>query len=156
LEDLEFIQAVGRQISVAVDNAIGHEKLARERDRLAIILDVNNALVSHRDERSLFQAVSTKLRERVGADYVSLLTPDGTGQLLERRIMDFPTGTGILREGGSLPIAGTDASLAFRSGEAHIFNAVDIAADAVVSGNLQAEGLSCICALPLRSRQQIL
>ena len=49
-----FMQQVAKQVAVAVDNVLhdesarsAQEQLARERDRLQLLLDVNNAVVSH-------------------------------------------------------------------------------------------------------------
>ena len=54
--DLEFLQQVAAQVAVAVDNALNaqnaqnyQQELARERDRLRLLLEVNNALVSTLD-----------------------------------------------------------------------------------------------------------
>ena len=60
--EVDFMQQVARQVAVAVDNALNFEtarayqqQLARERDRLRVLLEVNNALVSTLDLRQLFQ-----------------------------------------------------------------------------------------------------
>ena len=52
--DVSFMQEVAKQVAVAVDNVLHDEsarsaqrQLARERDRLRLLLEVNNAVVSH-------------------------------------------------------------------------------------------------------------
>ena len=82
-EDIEFMQHVARQVAVAVDNALNHEaaqayeeQLARERDRLRTLLEVNNAVVSCLSSKQLFQAISASLRRTFGLDYASLLIHD--------------------------------------------------------------------------------
>jgi len=52
----------------AVDNGSNFEtarayqcQLAEERDRLRLLLDINNAVVSHLDFRSLFQQIASAL-----------------------------------------------------------------------------------------------
>ena len=156
-EDIEFMKAVGRQVSVAVDNAISHDRIERERDRLGLLLEINNALVSNLDERSLFAAVASKLRERVGADYVSFTTPDVRNEIMERRLLHFPSGTGLIREGESMTIANSPSARALTSGEAKFLNAAELESDPTdACKRLYAEGIRSICALPLRSRQQII
>ena len=51
--EIAFLQQVARQVAVAVDNALNFERaqayqrqLAQERDRLRVLLEVNNAVVS--------------------------------------------------------------------------------------------------------------
>ena len=71
--EISFMQEVAKQIAVAVDNVLHDEsaraaqrQLARERDRLHLLLEVNNAVVSHlslddgvrsRSARSLQQVI---------------------------------------------------------------------------------------------------
>jgi len=77
-EDIEFMQHVARQVAVAVDNALNHEaaqayeeQLARERDRLRTLLEVNNAVVS----LPLQQAASSKPSPRHCAATSGWITP---------------------------------------------------------------------------------
>ncbi len=44
--ELTFLLQVAGQVAVAVDNVLHQEELCRERDRLQVLLDVNNAVVS--------------------------------------------------------------------------------------------------------------
>lgn len=46
-------------------------QLTRERDRLRLLLDVNNAVVSHLDLRELFKVIADYLRG--GVDYFTLI-----------------------------------------------------------------------------------
>ena len=59
------MQQVANQVAVAVDNVLHDEsarsaqqQLTRERDRLRLLLEVNNAVVSHLDLDEVFTAVS--------------------------------------------------------------------------------------------------
>src|SRR5262245_27966250 len=63
--DLEFLTQVARLVAVAVDNAINFESLrsaqqqaARERDRIGLLLDINNAVVSHLELGDLIKTIS--------------------------------------------------------------------------------------------------
>jgi formate hydrogenlyase transcriptional activator len=77
--DVMFLQQVARQVAVAVDNALNfeqaqsvQEQLKRERDRLGLVLEVNNAVVSTLDLHGLLNAVSASLRRLVPHEYSSL------------------------------------------------------------------------------------
>src|SRR5918993_620348 len=48
-ESLAFLERVVKQVAVAVDNALNFERAARERARAELLLEVNNAVVSHLD-----------------------------------------------------------------------------------------------------------
>ena len=95
------MQQVARQVAVAVDNALNHEaarayeeQLARERDRLRALLEINNAVVSCLASKPLFQAISASLRRTFGLDYASLLIYDPEIRALRLQMLDFPDGVG--------------------------------------------------------------
>ena len=76
---VEFLQLVARQIAVAVDNALNHQaaqalqqQLEHERDRLKLLLDLNNSVVSTLDLRQLFRAISANVRQVMECDYASV------------------------------------------------------------------------------------
>jgi formate hydrogenlyase transcriptional activator len=69
-EDLKLMSTVTAHVAVAVENALNFEEarsyqqlLARERDRLRLLLEVNNNVMSHLELSDLFQAVSSALRD---------------------------------------------------------------------------------------------
>jgi formate hydrogenlyase transcriptional activator len=156
-DDVEFMRAVGRQVSVSVDNAASHDRVEQERDRLQLLLEVNNAVVSHLDERSLMAAVSSKLRERLGADLLSLTMPDASNTIMERRILDFPSSSGLIREGESVAMEDSPATQAFRTGRPRVINGSELESHPCPTSHiLWDEGIRSICAIPLRSRQQVI
>src|SRR5713101_8655328 len=66
--ELPFMQRVASQVAVAVDNALNVEssqayqrQLARERDRLRVLLEVNNAMISKLDLHAVLNAISASL-----------------------------------------------------------------------------------------------
>jgi formate hydrogenlyase transcriptional activator len=68
-EDLKRMSTVTAHVAVAVENALNFEAarsyqqlLARERDRLQLLLEVNNNVISHLELSDLFLAVSSALR----------------------------------------------------------------------------------------------
>lgn len=82
-EEVDFMGRVARQVAVAVENTLNYEaaaglneELARERDRLRLLLNVNNAVVAHLDTESLFQAISGSLLVGV----LGLKTPNRRAQ----------------------------------------------------------------------------
>ena len=85
--DVIFLQQVARQVAVAVDNALNFEQaqsvqqqLKEERDRLSLLLEVNNTVVSVLDLHELLNAVSASLRRLVPHEYASLSLYDAETQ----------------------------------------------------------------------------
>ena len=76
---LDFMRQVSAQVAVAVDNTLNFEnaekyqrQLARERDRLQVLLEITNALVSELDIRELFPSITACLRRVMPSEYSSL------------------------------------------------------------------------------------
>src|SRR5579862_5036770 len=91
-----FMQRAASQVAVAVDNALNFEtsqayqgQLARERDRLQVLLEVNNVLVSTRELRELFRGIVSSLEKVIHHDYTSLALRDSASGLLKIHALDF-------------------------------------------------------------------
>jgi formate hydrogenlyase transcriptional activator len=104
-EDLKLMTTVAAHVAVAVENALNFEEarsyqqlLTRERDRLQLLLQVNNSVISHLELGDLFQAVSSALRECFHHEYTGLwLFEEGSTQL--RCVgMDFPSNRGFIQK----------------------------------------------------------
>ena len=159
--DVEFFAQVARQVAVAVDNALNaraaqsyQEQLSRERDRLRLLLDVNNAIVSNLNLRTLFEAIAGGLRRLLQLDYVSLALYDRDLEQLCLYALDFPEGRGLLREEMRIPLEGTPPGQAFTSRQPVLLP--DTSSLAGFTGEsvrlALAEGLQSGCILPLVSR----
>jgi formate hydrogenlyase transcriptional activator len=103
--DLEFLEQVSAQVAVAVDNALNAEaaqsyqrQLARERDRLKVVLDVTTAMVSRLDSRDLFKTISSSLRPVLRHEYTSLVLRDPETGEYGLHALDFPDGRDVLPE----------------------------------------------------------
>ncbi len=124
-KELEFGKLVAAQVAVALDNALHYDEslllqkeLARERDRLQLVLEVNNSVVSNLELRDLFQAISTSLRRLISHDSASLLLPDPhDANMLRVHALDFPDGRGFVHKDMQLPMEGTNPGKAFRDGQ---------------------------------------
>ncbi len=104
-EDLKLMTTVAAHVAVAVENALNFEEarsyqqlLTRERDRLRLLLDVNNSVISHLELSDLFQAVSAALRDCFHHEYTGLwLFEEGVPRL--RCVgMDFPSNRGFIQK----------------------------------------------------------
>ena len=71
--DLEFLQEVGKQVAVAVDNVLHHRDLVHDRDRLRLLLEVTESIASHRDLGELLQDLAQRLPSIVPFDYINVV-----------------------------------------------------------------------------------
>ena len=118
--DLEFLQQVAKQVAVAVDNVLNfasteaaQQSLARERDRLSLVLEINNAVVSHLELRGLLKAISTCLGRVIPHDFASFCLYDPATHQLRAHALDFPSHQDFVEAGDPIPLEGTPEGLAF-------------------------------------------
>ena len=132
-EGVEFLQLVARQIAVAVDNTLNYQaaqalqqQLQHERDRLKLLLDLNNSVVSILDLRQLFRAISASIRQVMECDYASILLPESGGDQLRVYARDFSAGGESWQEEIVVPAAGRPAGDALKSGEPLLLNRLSV------------------------------
>lgn len=161
LEDLEFPKLVAAQVAVAVDNALNfeeaqalHHQLARDRDRLQLLHDLNNRVVSNLELRELFSAISSGIRRVLQCDYAGLSLPDPDKEkMMKVYALDFPEGKGLLHEELTIPFEGSCSARAYLSGKPSIINSKDPYWQTSPLAKIRAqEGLQCLCFIPLISR----
>ena len=157
--DVTFLQQVARQVAVAVDNALNFEQaqsvqqqLKEERDRLRLLLEVNNAVVSVLDLHELLNAVSASLRPLVPHEYASLSLYDAETQSLQIHALDFPVSKGLLQEGLSIPVEGSPTGRAITTGQPVFVTRSDVEQfGSDIARRILAEGLKSAYCLPLIS-----
>ena len=164
--DVEFLGRVARQVAVAVDNALNYEdaqsyqqQLGRERDRLRLLLEVNNTLVANLNLRELFTAISTSLRGVMHHDYTSLTLLEAEAAQLRLHALDFPLGKGLVQEEMVTPLEGSLPGRAIQSRQAVLLNKAAECAEARQSELARLhleEGLQSACFIPLVIRDRVL
>jgi len=163
--EIEFLQLVARQVAVAVDNLLNYQdaqsyqrQLARERDRLHVLLEINNALVSNLDRGQLFSAISRNLRQVTGLDYISLAILNPETDRLRLYALDFSAGSGAIQEGMEEAAGECLPGRAIEARKPVLLNSLDSqGADGSPMARLHiAEGLKSACFLPLINRDRVL
>jgi formate hydrogenlyase transcriptional activator len=96
---------VAAQVAVAVENALNYQEarelqqqVVRERDRLKLLLDVNNAVVSNLALSELFRAIPASVRNAMQCDAACLSLPDHEQTQLRVYGLDFPAGKGFMQD----------------------------------------------------------
>jgi formate hydrogenlyase transcriptional activator len=157
-ESLEFMRQAVKQVAVAVGNALNFEgaeearrELAAERDRLRLLLEVNNAVVTHLDLHDLFAAVSAGLRAVLHHEFVSLSLYDPAAEELRVHVLDFAEGKGLVREGISVCVDDAPSGLALRARRPVPLTIREIEQrfDTDYTRGLANEGIKSGCGFPL-------
>jgi len=159
---VEFLQLVARQIAVAVDNALNHQaaqalqqQLEHERDRLKLLLDLNNSVLSTLDLRQLFRAISASVRRVMECDYASVLLPEQDGKHLRVYARNFSEGGESWQEEIVVPAAGRPASKVLESGQPLVLDSQGLNRYGPQL-NLVSMGLKSTCFLPIVSRDRVI
>jgi formate hydrogenlyase transcriptional activator len=82
-EDQRFLSLVADQIALAIDGA-------RAQQRLRLLLDLTNRVVSKLNWRDLLHEISANIRQVMQCEAVGVVVPDAEGGELRRYFMDFP------------------------------------------------------------------
>jgi formate hydrogenlyase transcriptional activator len=158
--ELQFMRRVASQVAVAVDNALNressqayHTQLARERDRLRVLLEVNNVLVTSLELPELFRGIVSTLQRVIHHDYTSLALLDPVTGLLKIYALDFPGNQGMLKPEMSIPRDASPAGRAITEGRTLVARGAELDQyPSEVVRLLRAEGLQTICCIPLTNR----
>jgi formate hydrogenlyase transcriptional activator len=120
--EVRFVSEVAGYIALAFDDALNFgalrqasQELQRKNDRLQLLLDVTNQVVSNLELRDLLRAISQDVRRVMQCDYAGLSLPDAENKNLRLYAVDFPEGKGFLQEDLVYPMEGSPSGTAFRT-----------------------------------------
>jgi formate hydrogenlyase transcriptional activator len=164
--EVECLNQVAKQVAVAADNVLNYQEakasqkqLAQERDRQRLLLEVNNAVVSHLDLDALFLAVSTCLRTVLQHDGSSLLLYNGETGQWRIHVLDFERNESFIEEGRAEECAQSPSCQAITTGKPAIFWESDLremAKASPIAQELLDRGVKSFCSIPLLSHNRAL
>ena len=102
-EDVELLCSLASHVALAVECALARDKaelyqlqVVKERDRLRLLLEINNHIVSKLDINELFRAASASIRSYFRNDFTGFWLIDKQSNQLQCVVLDFPSGKGSL------------------------------------------------------------
>ncbi len=162
--DLALLEEAAKQIAIAVENALNYgqvlnarQELARERDRLQLLLETNHAVASHLEVRDLFASITASIRRVLKADVISLTLLDPELNRLKLYALDFPRQKEFLEEGTVYALSECPAGAAIARREPVVLSRQELnRSESAVSKRLVAEGVASVCCIPLLLRDRTL
>jgi formate hydrogenlyase transcriptional activator len=104
-DDMDLMIAVSLHVAVALESAVATDaaelyqrQLAHERDRLRLLLEINNQVVTQLDIIELFRSASSSIRKYFANDFTGFWLIDKQSNRLECAVLDFPDGKGFLAD----------------------------------------------------------
>jgi formate hydrogenlyase transcriptional activator len=151
-EDVRFLSLVAGQIALAMDDAVNFQASRRAQERLELLLDLTNRVVSTLNLRELLRVIAADLRRVMQCDGVGMQLPDAEHGRLRIYALDFPGSTDVIHEGYEPPDAESTEAQVFRTGEPMLVGARELAENPVA----RDLGIQSVCSLPLTSRNRVL
>jgi formate hydrogenlyase transcriptional activator len=156
-DEMRFLSLVADQIALAIDAAVNFHLSRQAQDRLKLILDLTNQVVSNLDFQELMQATSSSVRRVMQCDAVAIMLPEPDGVNLRKHALDYPDSRGIFAEVVLIPIEGSMPGETFRTGKPWVLNRLD---QSQMSPDMYAkasgEGMNSFCDVALISRDRVL
>ncbi len=155
-DEVRFLSLVADQIALAIDAAVNFYLSRQAQDRLKLILDLTNQVVSNLNFQELLRAISATVRQVMRCDAAAIMLPEPDGAHLRVHALDFPDRKGFFEEDILVPIEGSMPGETFRSGRPWIFNRLDPAeVPAELYRRSAGEGMNSFCQVALMSRDRV-
>ena len=157
-DDVELLRSLASHVAVALECALARDcaeqyqrELASERDRLRLLLEINNHLVSKLDINDVFRSASASIRSYFGSELIGFWVLEKGLHQLHSVLLDFPSGKGILAETASADL--NDAQYEkLRARQPDIWSNSEIEKlPAPFAQNLRAESINSVAVAPLAS-----
>src|SRR5580700_544052 len=123
-EEVHFLSVVAEQIALAFDNALhfdaaqaAQQQLLKKTERVGLLLELTNHIVSNLDFRDLLRAVVASTRRVMGCDGVGITLPDGDTTRLRIYALDFPFKDDSVQEESLVPMDDDVSGTVFRTGK---------------------------------------
>jgi formate hydrogenlyase transcriptional activator len=151
-DEVRFCALVADQIALAMDDAINFRASQRAQERLQLLLDLTNRVVSSLNLRDVLREISAHIRRVMQCDGVGIDLPSPEDGKLRIYAMDFPDAPVQIEEGYE-PAADNKptAVRVFRSGEAEILSHQEI-----LEEGLDHFGIRSLAHVPLKGRSGII
>jgi formate hydrogenlyase transcriptional activator len=162
-EEVSFLSLVADHVALTIEGALNFEEAQRAQadlqtnnERLKLLLDMTNTLVSNLEPHDLLRAISASIRQDMHCDVVGVWLPDLERGQLRQRVMDFPESKGFAREDSLYPIEGSIVGRVFKTGNPVVIGTKVDALNERETSEVRAEAIESGCILPLISRNRTL
>src|SRR3984957_17637696 len=159
-EEVCFLSVVADQIALAFDNALhfdeaqtSQQQLLKKSERVGLLLELTNQVVSNLELRDLLRAVVSSTRRVMGCDGVGITLPDSDNTHLRIYALDYPFKDESHQEESLVPIDEDISGAVFRTGKLWC-GSVQEARRLGMKDTAQAE-VGTVCILPLVSRGRV-
>jgi formate hydrogenlyase transcriptional activator len=148
-EEVRFCALVANQIALAMDDAMNFQASLRAQERLQLLLDLTNRVVSSLNLRDVLREVSAQIRRVMQCDGVGVALPSPEDGKLRIYALDFPGAPALIQEGFEPPERDESPLRVFQTGDMLVFSREDLQ-----DSPMHAD-VSAVVHLPLKGREGI-
>ena len=160
-EEVCFLSVVADQIALAFDNALhfdaaqtSQQQLLKKSERVGLLLELTNQVVSNLELRDLLRAVVASTRRVMGCDGVGITLPDRDNTRLRIYALDYPLKDESVQEEDLISVDDDVSGTVFRTGKLWCGNVQEARRLGMKDSGRSEVGTVCI--LPLVSRGRVL
>jgi transcriptional regulator with GAF, ATPase, and Fis domain len=156
-DEVELLEEVARQLAIAFENALSFRQAERyrqeslaQRDRLQLLLDVNNQLLAQPESYTKRLSVLSMARRFVELDYAALIIWNAESKELCIEANTYYDSRGVMEPRQSLPLKASPSGIAFSEQRVRTFTGAEIEQfdrDSIKA--LAYEGMKSVCSVPL-------
>src|SRR5580704_8067575 len=117
-------------------------ELQTESDRLKLLLDLTNTLISNLECRDLLRAISASIRQVMHCEVVGVWILDVERHELRQLAMDFPKSKGFVKEDSLRPVEGSKLGRIFKTSKPAIGTIADFTEDLTAA---REEAIESVC-----------
>ena len=144
-EEVRFCSLVADQIALATDDAVNFGASQKAQERLELLLDLTNRVVSNLDLRDVLREISAQVRRVMHCDGVGIDLPNPEDGQLRIYALDYVGGDAPVEEGYQPPPDLETAPVrAFRTGEAILYSG-----DAILDEPARKAGIRLLAHVPM-------
>ena len=155
-EDVELLGALASHLAVALECALARDsaelyqrQVVQERDRLRLLLEINNHIVSKLDIHELFRSASASIRSYFRNDFTGFWLIDRQSNRLDLAVLDFPASKGFLTDVAVHELSSSDHEK-LHAHKPELLSAAEIETlPAPIAENLKAESIAAMALAPL-------
>ena len=155
-EDVELLHSLASHLAVALECAVARDsaeryqrQVAKERDRLKLLLEINNYIVSKLDINDLFRSASASIRNYFHNDFTGFWLLDKQSNQLEQVALDSPSAKSLVAAVDRSDLNRADyANLSSRNPQLWSIEEIE-KLPATIVANLKAESIISMAVAPL-------
>jgi formate hydrogenlyase transcriptional activator len=152
--DVELLLQVGNQVAVAVDNVLHHQDLIHRQDQLRLLLEVSEAIASHRDLEALFRDLAQRLPQIVPFDFINAVLHEPARDVMRLWLL-VTSQPSTISPGLELPVDESPGGVVWKTQRPLTVN--DVTQERrfpKLMAMLRENGVQSFCAVPLTTAQR--